>query len=255
MPGSPPLAPSTLVNSRIPPWRKQNKPPAPEPSTKMEFTFLNDKYFTPAAAKTTRFTCFTDLPTELRLHIWKLALPDQRLLSLVIYAADSACAPGSLSAINSFNDHKSDPAVPLYEAQNALGNQISGAPYVLHMRSRGSVPALLGVNREANRVVREVYRVALPVGGNLVVGSATSSTYPCLRFKPESDTIQLEVATGNGVEHFAHVIHDATGYDPLRLGILHLAISSSHSRDELQRPLGLGKSFPLALFPFLKLVS
>lgn len=219
----------------------------------MEFTFLNDKYFTRAAAKTTRFTCFTDLPTELRLHIWKLALPDQRLLSLVIYAADSACGPVSLSAISSCNNHKRNPAVPLYEAQNALGNQISGAPYVLHMRSRGSVSVLLGVNREANRAVREVYRVALPVGGSVVVGSATSSTYPCLRFKPETDTIQLEVASRDGVEHFAHVIHDAMGYDPLRHGILHLAIGSSHSCDELQRPLGLGESFPLR-FPYLSII-
>lgn len=173
----------------------------------MDFRFLNDQHFDPPASGTPagqRFTRFPDFPTELRLRIWELALPRRRLLTLGIQAAPGAGAGWP----------------PQYEARNALGNVVSGAGYLLRMRSTGSVSPLVRVSREANDAVCGFYRVRVPVDGR----GGGAPPPPCVRFCPETDTVHLQVEGRGHDGHFADVVHDALAWDPLGRGILHMAI-------------------------------
>ncbi|KAF3769808.1 hypothetical protein M406DRAFT_246835 [Cryphonectria parasitica EP155] len=203
----------------------------------MEFSFLNDEHFHPSTNKISpgpcleaRFARFPDLPIELRLKIWELALPRQRLLTLDIVAADPASGPVR---------QESTPAT--YQALNALGNVVSGANYSLRMRSTGSVTPLLRVNRDANMAVCRFYRVCMPINGRGLGlgggGGGGGGGTPCLRFCPKTDTIHLQIEDHGQNAYFADVVHDASAYDPLGVGILHMAIGGHLVPEEIRLPL------------------
>ncbi|KAK7735600.1 hypothetical protein SLS53_007514 [Cytospora paraplurivora] len=196
----------------------------------MEFSFLNDRHTQLSACNTfqppsAQFTYFSELPTELRLRIWELALPRQRLLTLDIVAGRSE--PTSTQRQRS---------EALYQTRDARGNVVSGADYVLRMRSTGYLSPLVRVNSDANRAVSGFYRVHMPVRGRRDLSDDSGATL-CLRFCPETDTINLHVDRDGHDASFADVVHDAAACDPMGKGILHMAIGGYSMPSEIRLPL------------------
>lgn len=237
------------------PWKKFTTVKAPTPSDddlnvqpSMEFNFLNDAHFQSPASGDSRLpqlpiNFFSRLPPELRARIWELSLPHQRLLRVAIAAGSlkstSACSsPPPSPPSSSHESAQNTPAPGSYEARNALGNIVSGADYVLRMRSTGYYSPLLRVNREANEVVCRRYRAHVPIAGRQPQVPGGGPGAPCLRFCPETDTVFVSVEDGCDAAHFADFVHDGLACDPQRIGILHMAIGCDGPPSNIRLPLG-----------------
>lgn len=239
----PPTWPPSNTNR---PWLKFISPQVPEnlnvdriSRLATDYKFLNDSHFQSSGAEESPplalpFTRFSQLPVELRLRIWEHCLPRQRLLGIDISAKHSRS-----SSVSSYSQEPSPNATTeteLYQLQNELGNVVSHADYVLRMHSTGSVSPLLLVNREANSFVRQHYRVHIPVIGREIRSDSKEAT-TCLCFRPETDTISVNVEHGANKIHFADFVHDALAYDPQGVGIIHIAIRGGGLPSEVRLPL------------------
>lgn len=237
------------------PWKKFTTVKAPNPldndlnsQPSMEFSFLNDPHCQSPASGDSRLlqlpiNFFSRLPPELRARIWELSLPRQRLLRVSIAAGgpkstDASSSPPLPPPPSSHESAQNTAATGSYEARNVLGNIVSGADYVLRMRSTGSCSPLLRVNRESNEVVSRRYRVHVPVTGRQPQLPGGSAGAPRLRFCPETDTVFVSVEDGCDEAHLADFVHDGLACDPQRVGILHMAIGCDGPPSTIRLPLG-----------------
>lgn len=163
----------------------------------------------------TSFPKFQSLPAELRKRIWNLSLPDRRFLEITL-----AVAAPSRDCEQQRRDVEKRSAP--YTMKNHLGNIISGADYLIRMRSTGVNSPLLHVNSEASREVHHIQRVHIPVHGS-------SKSHPSrLHLCPERDTLLITVECKRNVAHVANFIHDVLACDAKERGILYIAIKSTN---------------------------
>lgn len=154
------------------------------------------------------FTCFSHLPTELRLLIWHFSLCHYRLLKI---ALDFTLAP--------------HPLPPLYQSKNRLGNIISNYGYVTEVRGNKIYSKLLRVNKESRGAALNFYRVHF--GCELKSRVLDADGYPlCIPMtfyvNPEYDIIHLKyVHKTNPPGDF---LHDLKANDPKGIGLLNLAL-------------------------------
>lgn len=222
-----------------PPWESQSQTPHLErnelPARKLcgrnqsnvltDFEFVNGS---PASQRS--FHLFEDLPLELRRHIWEFSLPHHRLIKVTVAPAEPTCDPTRRSS----EDVLKETSIALYQKRNNLGNIISGSDYRVHLRSTCTQPPLLYVNREANAVVHDIYRVQIPI-----IQSTALSTAPCLRFCPERDTMLVMVERDEDKAYFAHFVHDVLAYDPKKKGIRHMGITGNGDiNSKIKLPIG-----------------
>lgn len=222
-----------------PPWESRSQTPHLErnelPAGKLsgsdqsnvltDFEFVNESR-TPQRS----FHLFEGLPLELRRHIWGFSLPHNRLIKVTIAPAESKCDPTRQSGEDVLNET----SIALYQTRNNLGNIISGSDYCVHLRSTCTQPPLLYVNREANAVVHDIYRVQIPITHRTAL-----STAPCLRFCPERDTMLIMVERDEDKVYFAHFVHDVLAYDPKKKGIRHMGITGNGDiNSKIKLPIG-----------------
>ncbi|KAF2702969.1 hypothetical protein K504DRAFT_539182 [Pleomassaria siparia CBS 279.74] len=193
-----------------------------------DFEFLNNTFPRQHIGAPASFHLFPKLPLELREHIWELSLPQQRLLKVTVAAAELVYDSAHQSKGNASNDPNHAP----YQSKNKIGNIISGADYHLRLGSTNTHSPLLHVNHEANALVHRVYRVHVPITQRVPTFDA-----PCLRFCPERDTILITVERDEDKAYFADFVHDALANDPMKKGILHIAIMDKP--DCFHLPIGL----------------
>ena len=116
----------------------------------------------PLSSREVAFTCFTDLPTELRLKIWKLALPSRLL--------------GIRSVRRHRRPHTSN-----------LEGSYSGIGYPVHTRYRSNQasPPLLFVSRESRAAVLNSYVLIQDDYGPLFYFNARLDTFDVSRLRYE----------------------------------------------------------------------
>jgi hypothetical protein len=173
----------------------------------------------------TSFPKFQSLPAELRKRIWNLSLPDRRLLEITLAVA---ALPRDCEQQRQDVERRIAP----YTMKNHLGNIISGADYLIRMRSTGVNSPLLHVNSEAGSEVHHIQRVHIPVHGSST--SHASRLHLC----PERDTLLITVECKRNVAHVADFIHDVLAYDAKKQGILHIAIKSANGPSCEDLPIG-----------------
>ncbi len=149
---------------------------------------------------------FPRLPVELRLHTWLLHLQRHRILELDI------CGIAA--------DELEDSGSPQYTDRNHLGRIVSGGPYALAIRGRGSwtkrmslpVSLLFWVSREARGVALSFYHIHLPF-------PRRQNGEQILYLNPEYDVVSVRTRHPTSWDNpeFASLLvdflHDARAYD------------------------------------------
>lgn len=169
------------------------------------------------------FKLFPRLPTELRLHIWKLSIAKQRLIEIQLHYAEEGDDAHSVTT-------------------NALGKSLSNQRYIAVVRNSIQLHSkLLRVNREARQTALEFYRIHMPCvlltadnlahhlqsgdSGYLDPSVARTSPQP-LYLSPEHDILYIQARPP--AEHtLVSFIHDLRAYDPLGIGLLRLALEQN----------------------------
>ena len=144
------------------------------------------------------FDLFPLLPTELRLHIWTLALHRERLIRV------------NVSAVNPNSDSS------------------AAAGYRVHVDGYKLLSKLMRVTFESRQAVLAFYRVHLPCTLGPVPPSQALLARPpnaILYLNPEFDYLEL-VPSLPLKETFIKFLHDLKiSYDPMHVGILNLAMN------------------------------
>jgi len=188
--------------------------------------FINDYYQTRNTDAV--FTLFPKLPTELRLHIWKLSVTKQRLVEIELHCVDDDLPPA---------DSRSR-AEALPAATNALGKALSNGRYIAVVRNSIQLHSkLLRVNREARQAALEFCRIHIPcillstrdllnhlkAGDRGYPDQSVAQTPPQpLYLNPEHDILFLK-AHPPAQQTLVSFIHDLCAYDPRGTGLLRVA--------------------------------
>ncbi|KAM7205871.1 hypothetical protein V8F33_000701 [Rhypophila sp. PSN 637] len=167
-----------------------------------------------------QFERFGNLPTELRLLVWKKCLPEStgRLVSLLV--AHSGQAP--------VQDEE------LFTVKNGLENVVSGYPYLLiGSQDHGqSCNALSQVNKEAREVLLAKYRLPIEI---CTVHGDRPYRFSTLRVDPDNDMVELtripsttfsKGLKGVKASVLLYVLHDMLANDPRGQGIAQLAMGA-----------------------------
>lgn len=200
---------------------------------------FNDVYFgrresQEAPGPSSTWAPFPRLPTELRMHIWRLHLTRaHRMMEFslmpVAIADDDNDGGGNASS--------SQP----YTNRNHLGRIVSGRSYTFCIQGRGlsdsaSPTSLLGVNREAREAARSFYSIHLPLGTGPVL--YLSSEYDLVhvepRRAPEYDWVPPADPNPKRYPGWASILvdflHDARAYDYKDQGYVPCFFSSLRCR-------------------------
>ncbi|KAI1412105.1 hypothetical protein F5Y13DRAFT_51158 [Hypoxylon sp. FL1857] len=151
------------------------------------------------------FNLFPDLPPELRVKIWRLALERQRIIKLRLR---------NRVLMNGLIARQGDSRPKTRE-----GEHYSAVVDGYHTLSK-----LFRVSRESRDVALSFYRVHLPCW--LVKGARRDDAMKpgILYFNPEHYFLYINTDTG----HFADFLHDLkTLHDPRGVGLLNLAIDAN----------------------------
>ncbi|KAH7036037.1 uncharacterized protein B0I36DRAFT_361339 [Microdochium trichocladiopsis] len=191
------------------------------------------------------FNYFPQLPVELRLRVWELALPTQRFITLhlVDFAVQETpekkrdtnddggaettegasqqkrWKPGSRRDIQATRD---------VEAPCGPNSQASEYFYTLHLPKPMDSSVLFRVSKEAAAVAAARYRLALryrPTQSHSEGQAACRSAV--LPLDPKTDTVYItlcDIGTGDQSTALLSFLWDCLVYDPRGLGLAHLAI-------------------------------
>ncbi|KAH9906554.1 hypothetical protein F4778DRAFT_726560 [Xylariomycetidae sp. FL2044] len=165
------------------------------------------------------FTCFSRLPTELRLKIWTASLQRHRIVKVSLKTYPRGDVEGD-----------SDHVESLYSQKNSLGNTISGGRYIVtYEGTKSNRISLLAVNAEARQAALEFYRVQFPcyTFRSLIAQwrerprdrSMRPEDRLVLYFNPEYDFLDNDSFS----DEFTYFLYDIKAYDPKRIGLLNLA--------------------------------
>jgi hypothetical protein len=179
------------------------------------------------------FNQFPRLSPELRMHIWRIAITENRLLELEVGLPSDAEAY-----------HESHP----YSTTNALNNLVSGRNYVATMKGFQLHSELFRVNRESRDVALRFYRVHIPCYLQTNMDRSEEINRRRIRtkrvmlyFNPEHDFIQLNYSSGVQNQPFIDFVHDLKAYDPRNVGLINLALEYNsmnvlHAMVEIPEP-------------------
>ncbi|KXJ89326.1 hypothetical protein Micbo1qcDRAFT_206283 [Microdochium bolleyi] len=201
------------------------------------------------------FPLFSQLPPELRLRIWELALPAQRLITVHLldfsvretaetkeYTDDDGLTTTEEWTIRDkvqpdedidFFGPKHDGASP--DSQDGTPNLLPTSKlfYTLHFPNIHSDPAVLfRVNKEAASVAAARYRLCLRYRPTTYSSTANPGVpkhrrTAVLPLDPETDILFVDYcAAGSGdiTDPLLCLISDCLAYDPRRLGLAHFAL-------------------------------
>lgn len=152
------------------------------------------------------FHFFPSLPKELRLNIWELSVPRERIIDVSL-------------RLHRGRRYELAAAEPRYLGRNALRKPISGERY------RASTPGaklnskFLRVNGEAREVALGFYRVHIP----MYFRGPTRTERTTLYFSPEHDFMRIRAETPVR-ETLVDFFWDLKAYDPKDIGLLKLAV-------------------------------
>ncbi|PSR77177.1 hypothetical protein BD289DRAFT_456750 [Coniella lustricola] len=187
---------------------------------------------------TATFDPFARLPKELRLSIWELAVPRERLIKLTIHRSH-----GRRHAL------ATDP--PRWLTRNALNKPVTGSPdrycAVVHASPSSAAASaaasasassldgnsgstqhakpklhskFLRVSSESRAVALAFYRVHIPV---YLTGPTRTDAHVPLLFNPEHDVLHL-TAEAPVQETLVDFLWDLRAYDPRHVGLQRVAI-------------------------------
>lgn len=151
------------------------------------------------------FELFSYLPKELRLEIWEIAIPAERLIRISLKPHEG-------------RRYELATAEPRYLQKNSLGKPISGERYRAVVEGSRLNSKFLCVSREAREAALSFYRVHIPA--YLTGPGCTARTM--LYFNPEHDMLHIE-ADAPVKETLIDFIWDLKAYDPRGVGLLKLA--------------------------------
>lgn len=166
---------------------------------------INPKFGPASSSSPPRYHFFSKLPPELRCKIWNLALRKERLLSITLRTRLSR-VPWVRKAF----DDASDDGDHERCITCVTGHQIHSV--------------LLRINQESRREALRFYRVRIPVVFTDFDPSSDRQRKGLLCMNPEFDILQISPewpVRGSLVEFLFRM---KTMYDPLRVGLLNLAI-------------------------------
>lgn len=152
------------------------------------------------------FHPFQSLPKELRLDIWELALPRQRMIHISL-------------KLHEGRRYDLADAEPPYVQRNHLRKPISGERYRAVIYGNQLNSKFLYVNREARGVALGFYRVHMPV----YLTGPTCSQRSTFYFNPEHDFLHI-TADAPVKDTLIDFLWDLKAYDPKDIGLLKLAV-------------------------------
>lgn len=152
------------------------------------------------------FHLFPSLPKELRLQIWELAIPAERLIRVSLKPHEG-------------RRYELAAAEPRYLQKNALRKPISGERYRAVVEGTKLHSKFLRVTSEARDAALAFYRVHIPV--YFTGPSRTERT--TLYLNPEHDVLHIE-ADDPVKETLIDFFWDLKAYDPRDVGLLKLAV-------------------------------
>ncbi|KAF3764186.1 hypothetical protein M406DRAFT_107371 [Cryphonectria parasitica EP155] len=152
------------------------------------------------------FLLFPFLPKELRLQIWELAIPRERLIQIIV-------------RLHQGERYDLAASEPRYTKKNALGNTISGELYCTTVRSVRLLSKFMRVSKEARAAALSVNRIHIPV--YLKGDSFTEKTM--LYLNPEHDVLHLR-ADSPVHKTLLDFLWDLKAYDPKGVGLRKLAV-------------------------------
>ncbi|KAK6841121.1 hypothetical protein PG987_001981 [Apiospora arundinis] len=171
-----------------------------------------------ASSSPSSFPHFRKLPLELRLRIWTLCFPSNRLISIfVTRPTPTPVSPSTQQQQQNIEEEKKQQPA-LFTTRNHLGNLVSGDPYHLNVAKFGTwAPAILSsVNREARQAFLAFYRVAIAIWPDKP---------DRLRLNPDTDILEVQLLQHPArVDALVSFFHDAVASDPRGVGIAHLAM-------------------------------
>lgn len=153
------------------------------------------------------FHLFPCLPKELRLQIWELAIPAERLIRVSLKPHGGRRR--ELAA-----------AEPRYLQKNALGRPISGGRYRAVVEGTKLHSKFLRATSEARHAALAFYRVRVPV---CLTGPRRTDMSATLYLNPEHDMLHIE-ADDPVQETLLDFFWDLRAYDPRGVGLLRLAV-------------------------------
>ncbi|KAH6618340.1 hypothetical protein B0J18DRAFT_276327 [Chaetomium sp. MPI-SDFR-AT-0129] len=206
---------------------------------------FNDVYFNnwvkPLPPSPPVWAPFTRLPSELRLHIWHLALQQHRMIELDL------CLKATTGK-NDVPNYADDRGGARYAERNHLGRIVSSRnpSYTCSLRGRRSyaptLSVLLRVSREARTAALSFYHIHLPL-----------STGQVLYLSSEYDVVYIRrpiVYDRNPLNTMlVDFLHDARAYDYKDHGIRHLALDVEFLRYLIGCWLGSAHLHPELLHP------
>ena len=161
-----------------------------------------------------QFMPFSQLPSELRLEVWKHFLRRHRLINIRVGSAKHS-------------QRLEHPELEsTYSITNTLGNTISAANYRLHVDPGHRRTSLFWVNHEARQAALKFYRIRIPCDIE-----TCEEKRLLLYLNPEFDFLQIfpDIVPNNLV----HFIYDLKAYDPLGVGVVNLGIHDLYSSSSL----------------------
>jgi hypothetical protein len=175
---------------------------------------LNDRLaalaFTESNSNRT-FTCFQNLPTELRLQIWRHGLQQPRQIR-IRNPRRRYTEPMGSNGVNK-----------AYKFKNTLGNLVSCVVYSLNpgvgdaWESRRFPSALMAVNVEARQAAMEFYYIQIPA----VSRSKHQDAGPTIYLNPDWDYVRFFTKAPTDMLDF---LWDMRAYDPKGRGIKHWVV-------------------------------